>query len=212
MQRGAPVLPALLAAVLLVPTTVSAQTRLFFGAGMTAPMGDYGSTSDESGDGAQTGWMANLGLGFGLKNPRLGVSIAGFYGSNSHDDAFDPGGSTNLYGFLAHLRYALHDAGKTGLFLAGGGGMQVHSYSNDDAGYSDDGSEWKPVGSLAAGVDIPLKKLGLYLVGGYILGDTSYLRFMAGLSIPLGGEQVTSTVGQSDRRTDRSRTSSSVSP
>ena len=182
MNRRATVLVTFLVALFLMPTVVTAQARLFIGAGATSPAGDYGEV-------AKTGWLANVGVGFPLKNPKMSVSAAGWYGNNGHDDA--DGGSTDLYGLMAHLKYSLHDPARAGLFLAGGGGFLVHKYNPpDDLGgdYSD--SETNFEYSLAAGVDLPLKgKLGLYGLLGYVGGEDTFLRIMAGVTIPLGGSK-----------------------
>jgi hypothetical protein len=176
MKRRAPVLLTVLFTLTLAPTILIAQTRLFFGAGATMPNGDYGEY-------ANTGWLTNVGLGFGLgSNPRLGANVSFWYGSNSHSDI--DGDKTNLYGGFGHLRYSFHDQGKAGLFAAGGLGYLVHSYSSDQF---DGESEGAFAYSLAAGFDIPLNNLGLYILAGWVGGEDTFLRLMAGLSIPLGG-------------------------
>lgn len=177
MKRRARVLFPLLVAWLLVPSIATAQTRLFFGAGATLPNGDYGEY-------ANTGWMLNAGLGFPLKNPKVGVNISGWYGGNSHSD-FE-GDETTLYGAFGHLTYRFHEPQKAGLFAGAGAGFLAHSYGSEqfpDEEHTDTGFAY----SLLAGLDIPLKKLGLYVLAGWVGGDDTMVRLMAGLSIPLGG-------------------------
>jgi hypothetical protein len=177
MKRRAPVLSTFLLAFTLAPAMLTAQTRLFFGAGATMPNGDYGEY-------ANTGYLVNAGVGFPLKNPKLGVNFSGWYGGNSHSD-FE-GDKTTLYGLFGHLTYRFHEPQRAGLFAAGGAGMLWHAYSSDqfqDEEHTDSGFAY----SLAAGLDIPLNKLGLWLLAGWVGGDDTMIRLMAGISIPLGG-------------------------
>ena len=179
MNRRAPVLLTCLVALALVPSILTAQTRLFFGAGATSPAGDYGEY-------AKTGYLVNAGVGFAL-NPKLGVNFAGWYGGNSHDDI--EGDKTTLYGLFGHLKYQLHAPEKTGLFVSGGLGFLTHKYSSNEFP-EDEGSESNFEYSAAAGIDFPLKgKLGLYALAGYVGGEDTFLRFMAGITIPLGGSK-----------------------
>jgi hypothetical protein len=177
MKRRARVLVPLLVAWLLVPSIATAQTRLFFGAGATLPNGDYGEY-------ANTGWMLNAGLGFPLKNPKLGVNIAGWYGGNSHSD-FE-GDETTLYGAFGHLTYRFHEPQKAGLFAGAGAGFLAHSYSS--AQFPDEeGTDTGFAYNLLAGLDIPLKARTFTCSRAGLAGDDTMLRLKAGLSIPLGG-------------------------
>jgi hypothetical protein len=167
-------LPLLL--LLLLPNLSPAQ-RIFFGAGATLPNGDYGEF-------AKTGWMANAGVGFAIPNSRAGVTFSAFYGMNSHDDV--DGDKTNLYGAMGSLRYAFHEPTRPGLFVNGGIGLLVHSYKSDLFPSAEE-SETQFAYHAGVGVDIPLSSVSLYGLAGYMGGDTTFLRFMAGISIPIGG-------------------------
>lgn len=175
-RRSAVAFVATLAVLLSLPSTVHSQARLFFGGGLTAPSGEYG-------DYAKTGWMAVAGLGTRIQGTKFGVNGSVFYGSNSHEEEGD---KTTLYGVWGSGRYSLHEDNRPGLFLSGGLGLQVHKYSSEDFPSAEE-SETQFAGHGGLGVDIPLSRSALFLIGSYVFGDTSYLRFMAGISFPLGG-------------------------
>jgi opacity protein-like surface antigen len=180
-------LSALLATA-FISTAATAQVSIYGGGGVTIPVGAYAGTEDFQNDsGAKTGWMAQLGFGVPIGASAWGVDIGGFYGNNSHDEEFDAGSSTTLYGALGGLTYRLGDRAKTGVFLYGGLGFLTHKYSSDTS--PDDGSsEANFAYQLGAGLDIPMGKVNLWLFTGYLgASGSATIPILAGISIPLGG-------------------------
>lgn len=175
-RRAVAVAVLTLAALTQFPSTAASQARFFFGGGLTTPTGDYSEY-------AKTGWMAVAGLGWRVPDTRFGVNGSVMYGVNNHEDEGD---KTTLYGVFASGRYSLHEPDRPGLFLSGGLGIQVHKYSSEDFPSADE-SETQFAGHGGLGVDVPLGRSALFGLASYVVGDTSYLRFLLGLSFPLGG-------------------------
>jgi opacity protein-like surface antigen len=172
---------SLLAVLVLATGSLAAQSSVWLGAGPTFPMSDYG-------DYAKTGWMASAGFGLGLgSSGRMGLQFEGLYGSNSHSDV--EGDRTTLYGGLANLAYQLGNTAKLHPYVFGGGGLLVHKFGSDDDAY-DGESDSKFTYQFGAGLDIPLKSIGLWIDVRYLSraedSPTALVPIMAGIYIPLG--------------------------
>ncbi len=168
----------LTALTLTLPSPASAQ-GVYWGAGITFPMGDYG-------DYAKTGYLGIAGISFDLGPAGLSVVGEGFYGQNSHET---DGDKTNPYGAMAGLLYDLNPEETGGPYVFGQAGLMVHKYSSDEFG---DDSETGFGFGAGAGYGFPLGDTelfveGRYMYGSFDYGNTSFLGIMAGVALTLGG-------------------------
>lgn len=171
---------SLIALLVLTTGSLSAQSSVWIGGGPTFPMSDYG-------DYAKTGWMASAGFGLGLgSSGKLGLQFEGLYGSNSHEDEGD---KTTLYGGMANLAYQLGNTAKLHPYVFGGGGLLVHKYGSDTSP-ADGESDSKFTYQFGAGLDLPMKSIGLWIDVRYLSRvedfPTAVVPIMGGIYIPLG--------------------------
>jgi hypothetical protein len=168
------------AALALLAQGASAQANIFASAGASLPIGEFG-------DYANTGWMAQAGVGFQVA-PSVSAGAGGFYGSNSHTT---DGDKTNLYGALAYALFTMGEDGSIQPYVFGGPGFMVHSYKSESFPGAE-GSESALAAGAGAGVNLPLGSLeafieGMVLSGFSDLEDTRVVVLAAGVSFPLGG-------------------------
>jgi hypothetical protein len=157
---------------------------LYVGGGATLPMGDYKDFG--GGDGAKTGFMADVGLGTNLgSSGKMFGFVDMFYGKNSHDTDDE---STTLIGGGANI--GMQTSGTSSrLYGYVGGGLQSHKYNA--AGGVDGGSETNPFARGALGISLGSGNTTFWLEAGYVLGfgdegaKTSYVPLLAGISIGL---------------------------
>ena len=125
---------------------------------------------------AKTGWMASAGVIYTMPT---GVFVFGefFYGENKHEAL---GEKTNPYGGMANLGYRFGDQTKPGLYIYGGAGVLVHKFSGGSMIQSVSDTQFAY--DAAAGVDIPLGGVTLWIEARYMGGDTQFIPIMAGLS------------------------------
>jgi opacity protein-like surface antigen len=176
-------LTSLVAVTLLATGSLAAQSSVWIGGGPTFPMSDYG-------DYAKTGWMASAGFGLGLgSSGKLGLQFEGLFGSNSHSDV--DGDKTSLYGGMANLAYQLGNTAKLHPYVFGGGGLLVHKYSSDQFP-DDEGSDSKFTYQFGAGLDYPMKSIGLWIDVRYLSRvedyPTALVPIMFGIYFPLGNK------------------------
>jgi len=172
---------ALLALLVLIPATASAQAFGFLGAGVTFPSGDYG-------DYANAGWLGSAGVGFPIGDAGLAVGAEAFYGQNNHDSPPSPKGDKTLpYGALGFVQYSFGNLDRLHPYVLGGAGLMVHKYSSDT--FKGD-SDTKFAYTFGAGVSYPLGgTTGLYGEGRYYGRDgTNFVGILGGLYVTFGGK------------------------
>ena len=174
-----------------LPAQANAQA-VFLGVGATVPTGDFSDFGD--GDGASAGWLANGGVVFPLNEDGLYVFGEGMYGSNSHDYEGD---KTNLLGGFAGIEMGFGEEGEAAPFVFGQVGFLRHEYKSDDFTEFEGSSSGLAFGG-GAGYGFPLgESMRGWVLGRYLQGQTSddeagdgnttFLNFGAGISIPFGG-------------------------
>ena len=166
---------------LFAPADSSAQATGFLSAGAAVPIGDYG-------DYANTGWLAQGGVGFAVGTGGVSAGVGGFFGSNSHTT---DGDKTNLYGAMAFALFTMGEEGSVQPYVFGGPGFMTHSYKSESFPAAE-GSESALAAAAGAGVNIPVGGLTGYLEGMVLSGfgdleDTKLVAVSAGVNIPLGG-------------------------
>ena len=156
------------------PTMASAQVGVFFGAGPTFPIQDYG-------DYAKTGYVGSVGIWTPVGTQGLGLFGEGFYGSNSHSDV--DGDKTNVYGGYGGATYRMGDPTVPGIFLIGKAGLLVHSYKSDDFP-EHEGSDTQFSYGIGAGFTLPLEGAAPFATAQYIgSGDTQFIVVAVGVTI-----------------------------
>jgi hypothetical protein len=173
----------------VLPGQASAQ-RIFAGAGISVPTGDYGEYADP-------GYLAEVGVSFPINENGLFVFVDGMYGSNGHaDDSFgyESGAKTNLLVGLGGVELSFAAEGEAGPFVFGEVGFMQHKYKTDDYDDSETGFAF----GGGAGYGIPLNEsingwvLGRYLQGSFDSeggesASTGLFAVMAGVSFSVGG-------------------------
>ena len=167
----------------LAAQSASAQWSLGIGAGATIPTGDFSDFGD--GDGASTGWAVNANLSRAL-NSNVSVLGAGSYGSNGHETEGD---KTNVIRVGGALLHGFGDGDGAAPFVFGGGGVLGHQFSPD---VGDGETDWQGYVIGGAGLGFPLGDLLGFVTGSYVHGfnETTYFGVGAGISIPLGGDDM----------------------
>lgn len=183
MPRLVRVLALALLALVMVTTLGAAQATKFFylGGGATIPTGDFKDFG--AGDGAKTGFMADVGIGTSVGSSGRVFAFADvFYGKNNHDTADE---STTLTG--GGVNIGIQSSGTAArVYGYVGAGLQSHKY-NPAAGESD--SETKGFGRGAVGVSLGSGKTTFWAEIGMVQGfgaddgNTTYLPLLAGVSI-----------------------------
>lgn len=177
MRRIVGVALAALLATSLVPSVSSAQVTLFFGAGPTFPMGEFG-------DYAKTGWQAIGGFSVPVGNKGLSVGSNLSLGSNKHSGI--AGDKTNLFGGFGFLQYRFGNPARPGIYIYGEGGVLSHSYKPGSSTIPDE-TDWKPAVGAGAGVDIPVGGAGLFIEASIVArSGTAFVPIMAGFAVPVG--------------------------
>lgn len=168
------------------PALGEAQIGVFFGGGLTVPVGDYG-------DYAKTGWVASGGLHKYVGDQGLGLFGQGFYGSNGHDPHFvDPDEKTNIYGGYAGATYRLGDPEAPGVFLIGKVGALVHDFDTGGASPGEEGSDTNFSGGAGAGFVYPGERISPWVTAEFIYtsgddGGTNFIPISVGFTIRAGG-------------------------
>ena len=166
----------------------SAGQSVFFGAGPTFPISDYG-------DYANTGFLAIGGVLIPVGGP-ASLVLEGFYGQNSHSE--DAGsGKTNPLGAMGGVVLDFSGEGEAGPYVFGEAGLMVHKYS-PETGEGDSETAFGFGGG--AGYGFPLGNLSAWIEGRYMSASydaeegsaassesTAFVGIVAGVSIPLGG-------------------------
>ena len=180
IRRGVLTSVAVLAFMLSAPNLAEAQS-IFFGGGVTFPVGFYGNANEV---GAKTGWMVAGGLSWDLGSSGSWIYGEGFYGENKHQNSTI---KTNPYGGMLGFGYSLGAPGQIGGYFFAGGGLMVHKFSSEDAPAFND-SESKFGYELGAGGDFPLgSRVSLWVEGRYMgATDTNFFGLLAGFTIRLG--------------------------
>lgn len=175
-------------AALTVSSTAQAQS-VFFGGGVTVPMGDYK-------DYAKTGYIMTAGVSIDIGSKGLFLDLEGFFGSNNHKTTTSNfKEKTNLAAGIAALGYTFGKAGqKVRPYVLAGGGILNHQFRTDNnTPNNGEGSTKSAAFTGAAGLLIALNnKANFWVEGRYMSGtgdnsDTKVLPLTAGISITLGG-------------------------
>lgn len=160
---------------LAVSSAANAQRPfIFFGGGLTFPVGDFG-------DEAKSGWMATGGISVDIGTRGLFVEAEGYYGTNDYDLA---GLSSDLYGGLGTLGYAFGQA-RVHPYVLGGAGFFSKKTKFGTASATE--TEFAYTG--AAGLTFTLSPTVSFWVEGRYIGAGDFTKFvpvMAGLVIQLG--------------------------
>jgi hypothetical protein len=177
-----------LALALLAAVPSAAQT-VFFGAGPTFPVSDYG-------DYANTGFLAIGGLLLPVGAGPASLVVEGFYGQNGHTEEAGSG-KTNPLGVMGGVVLDFSGEGEAGPYVFGEAGLMVHKYSPEQG----DGDSETAFGfGGGAGYGFPLGGLSAWVEGRYMSASfdaeagtasssetTAFMGIVAGVSIPLGG-------------------------
>jgi hypothetical protein len=176
---------AFVIATALTAASASAQATGFVSAGALLPTGDFAEY-------ANTGWIAQGGVGFAVGAAGLSVGVSGFYGSASHDV---DGDKTNLYGGGGYVLYTMGTDGSIQPYVFAGPEYLVHSYkSEDNPTFEDSASGVAVVGG--GGVNIPVGGLTGFVEGMYTtglgdevdgIGGTDFITVSLGVNLPFGG-------------------------
>ena len=170
MRRLCIALAACLGALVVAwPAPAAAQAALFLGGGPTFPTGDYGVN-------VNSGWLVSGRLAFPVGSGGFSLGLEGFYGRDY--SASYSGYSGSLVGGYAVAAYRMGDRSRTGAYVLGGIGMLTDpDYENLFYGLG--------AFSLGAGVDFPMKHLGLFVEGRYSVSDLiSFGGLTVGLKLP----------------------------
>ena len=154
---------------LLLPDRTSAQAYVSLGAGATFPSSDYGLN-------VNSGWLVSGRLAFPVGSGGFSLGVEGFYGK--YYSASYSGYSSSIFGGYAVAAYRIGDRGKTGAYVLGGVGILTDAdYENLFYGLG--------AFSLGAGVDFPMKDLGLFVEGRYSVSELlSFGGLTVGLKLP----------------------------
>jgi len=186
MRKSALFSVALLAVLsFFLPPQAFAQS-VFFGGGVSVPTGDNADFGDN--DGAKTGFLAIGGLTFPVSDKGISLLGEGFFGNNSHE--FE-GDKTNVYGALGGILFDSAGEGESGFYAFGQAGLLIHSYKSDEFSEHEESKKGLALGG-GAGYGFPLGSLKGWAEGRYMHGlfddrDTTFFGFLAGISIPFGG-------------------------
>jgi len=168
---GSIVVGALVALAAATPAEAQ-KPFIFFGGGMSIPMSDFK-------DYAETGWVAQAGIGIDIGTKGLWADVEGMYSRNNYDLTNEE--TTNLGG-LAVLGYTIAPASKVSPYLLGGLGFlrsktEVGTVSTTETNFAYTGG---------GGLGFRLSpKMLFYVEGRYMGGDVQFIPVMAGLSITL---------------------------
>lgn len=176
------VIALVLALVMAIPSSASAQASFLIGGAVTVPTQDFG-------DVANTGWMGFGGLLFPVGEGRFSAGVEGYYGRNSHETEGD---RTDLYGALALGSVAMGepDAPTQGFVFGGLGSM---TRSDEFEAFPDlEASETSLAAQVGAGASFALGGVNALLTasatqGMFTLNQTTLFAVAAGLQIPFGG-------------------------
>ena len=170
-------LPFVAVLALILPMGLAAQS-VYFGAGPTFPIGDYG-------DYAKTGYVGIAGVSFDVGAENLSVFGEGFFGQNSHE--FE-GDKTYPYGAMGGLLYDLSPEGAGGVYFFGQVGFMIHKYDSNELGSE---SETGLGFGGGAGYGFPVGDTELFVEGRYMQGNfdggnTAFIGLVGGVSIGFG--------------------------
>jgi hypothetical protein len=175
------VLGALAVLALASPARAQSTPFVFFGGGVTFPMGEYG-------DYAKTGWLANAGIGTTLGGKGLWIAADLFYGSNSHSDV--DGDKTNLFIGLATLGYTFKPAAKVSPYVSGSLGILSHGYKSTSFPAADGTSSGFAYGGAFGLIFKMGAKASFWIESRYLSASkdgetTSFVPVLVGISLDL---------------------------
>jgi opacity protein-like surface antigen len=168
------------ALVVLVAASPARAQYVFFGGGLSKPVGDFNTY-------AKTGWMATAGVGYDIGSKGLWVEAEGYFGSNKHSDF--AGDKTNLIGGMAAVGYSFMPGKSVSPYITGGLGIVAHQFKSEDfPGGNETESKLGYTGAFGVGFN-GNKKVHPF-VEGRLLGSESSkaLLFLAGVSIQLSSK------------------------
>jgi Outer membrane protein beta-barrel domain len=138
----------LAAAMVLVASSVQAQTSFSVAAGATMPIGD-------TGDGMSPGYHATVGLGIKPPLAPIGARIEGMFNSNELKPAAADA-SARIMGLIANATFAAMPTA----YVIGGLGFYNMGCSGCGVGFE---SENKVGFNVGGGLNIPLTGLGVFV-------------------------------------------------
>lgn len=162
----------------LAKPAAAQNASIGIGAGLTLPMGDYG-TADKM------GFHFGAGATFGLGSAPVSVRVEGSYSTTSHDGV---DGKFNILGGMASLVYPFQTAGKIKPYVLGGVGYYsvketISSQSESGVGFGG-----------GAGLKFAMSSTNLFVEARYVTSKAASVNFnrvpvTVGVSFPLGGKK-----------------------
>jgi opacity protein-like surface antigen len=188
MKRIAQLTVAGVLGLMFVATSAQAQAGaawLFASGGISSPTGDYKAFVDGNGEGAKTGWMGSVGLGYNATDHVM-VGVEGQYGENKHK--VETGAKTRLMGGNVWAGYNFGTEGaKVMPYVMGGAGFLGHKQVG--GAEPDNSSNMKFAWFGGAGLYFPAgSRFGIFVDGRYQDRDgTTFIYGAAGFTIGLAG-------------------------
>jgi|KBSSwiStaDraftv2_1062776.scaffolds.fasta_scaffold17747_2 opacity protein-like surface antigen len=184
MRRFA--VPMVLGALAITTVASRAEAQnIFFGGGLSQPVGDFKSNPDFS---AKTGWLLQGGINFDVGSSGIFVEAEGFFGSNSHKDTGNFKEKTNIIAFMGALgkSFGAADAKVNPYILAGAGIMGHQFRSDNDLAVEETENKFGYTG--AAGLAFRLNEKAKFWIEARYLGSsgTAVIPVMVGILLELG--------------------------